>query len=356
MVYDLNGNRTKLNTTAYLYAANSNRLTKVGTKAQTLDPAGNTTTDNLGYTYTHDAAGRLKEARSGKTLKGTYTYNHRHQRTRKVAGSTTTVYHYDLEGRLIAETKNTGVLIRAYVHDDEAPIAQVTKGTTDTLAYLHPDQLGTPRLATDASRTTVWRYDGNAFGQTLPTGTLTVNLRFPGQYYDAETKLHYNWHRYYDPRLGRYLTSDPIGLDGGLNTYTYVENRPTVFTDPLGLKTLQCTKPLNALGPKYGPLGYKYGPLLYHQYSCVVDKNGKVTCGGQDRGEGGEGKPSNDVLDPPGGQCKQTQPDNDCFEQCLINEWAKPRPKYGIIPFGTDCQEYDDDVNTRCRKQCNIKK
>jgi hypothetical protein len=70
-------------------------------------------------------------------------------------------------------------------------------------------------------------------------------------------------------------------LDGGINSYTYVENRPAVSNDPLGLRTLQCTKPLDALSPKWGPFGYKYGPLLYHQYSCVIGKNGKVTCGGK---------------------------------------------------------------------------
>ncbi len=242
LVYDLNGNRTKLNTTAYLYTANTNRLTKVGTKVVTLDPSGNTTQDNLSYNYTYDAAGRLKEARSGKTLKGTYTYNHQHQRTRKVAGKTTTVYHYGLNGEILAETTPTGTLIRAYVHDDSAPIAQVTKGTTDTLAYLHADAFGTPRIATDAARSMVWRYDGNAFGDTLPNEDpdgnrkkTTVNLRFPGQYYDAETKLHYNWHRYYDPRIGRYVTSDPIGLEGGLNTYAYVGGNPLTEVDPEGL-------------------------------------------------------------------------------------------------------------------------
>lgn len=248
--YDLNGNRTQLNTTAYLYAASSNRLTQIGTKVQTLDPAGNTTTDNLNFNYVYYATGTLKEARAGTKLKGTYTYNHRFQRTRKVAGSTTTVYHYDLEGNLLAETKNTGVLIRAYVHDDQTPIAQVTRTTTDTLAYLHTDALNTPRLATNTARSIVWRHDGNAFGDSAITGSITVNLRFPGQYYDAETKLHYNWNRYYDPRIGRYITSDPIGLEGGLNTYAYVDSNPLIFSDPEGLDAIVVR---NSTATYYGP-------------------------------------------------------------------------------------------------------
>jgi RHS repeat-associated protein len=108
--------------------------------------------------------------------------------------------------------------------------------------YLHTDHLNTPRLATNPAGTIVWRWNSDAFGAIPPDsdpdgdGTkTTLNLRFPGQYFDAETGLHYNWNRYYEPRLGRYISSDPIGLDGGLNTYLYGNANPLRFTDPLGL-------------------------------------------------------------------------------------------------------------------------
>jgi len=76
---------------------------------------------------------------------------------------------------------------------------------------------------------------------------VSFNPRFPGQYYDAETGFHYNYHRYYDPYTGRYITSDPIGLTGGLNTYAYVNNNPLTFVDPLGL--LNPGNAACALGP-----------------------------------------------------------------------------------------------------------
>jgi len=225
--YDANGNRKTENTGTYAYLASSNRLTNAAGSGISLDAAGNTTSDGA-RSYAYTAAGTLSQV----VGTASYAYNAQRQRTRKVVGSTATVYHYDLAGNLLAETQANGSLIRDYVWADGMPVAQVE--ASGSIAYLHTDHLNTPRLATDNAQQPVWRWDGKAFGGSAASGTVTVNLRFPGQYYDAETGLHYNWNRYYDPKIGRYITSDPIGLDGGLNTYAYVENNPLTFTDPTG--------------------------------------------------------------------------------------------------------------------------
>jgi RHS repeat-associated protein len=81
----------------------------------------------------------------------------------------------------------------------------------------------------------VWQWNPDPFGNGAPVGSLTYDLRFPGQFFDQATKLHYNYFRDYDPRLGRYIESDPIGLAGGINTYAYVRNNPSKFTDARGL-------------------------------------------------------------------------------------------------------------------------
>ena len=156
----------------------------------------------------------------------------------KSRGQVTTLYHYDLAGQLIAETQADGTPVKDYLWAGSLPVAQVdTDGATDTVSYLHADQLNTPRAASDAAGYVLWRWEGEAFGASAPAAesSIEVNLRFPGQYYDAETGLHYNYFRYYEPETGRYVTSDPIGLDGGLNTYAYVANSPLLRVDPEGL-------------------------------------------------------------------------------------------------------------------------
>ncbi|MCP4703653.1 MAG: hypothetical protein GY865_03505, partial [candidate division Zixibacteria bacterium] len=102
------------------------------------------------------------------------------------------------------------------------------------------DHLGTPQKMTAVNGAVVWSAKYNAFGKAVvdPGSGVENNLRFPGQYYDAETGLYYNFHRYYDAQIGRYLRVDPIGLNGGINFYNYSENDPANSYDPSGLNMI----------------------------------------------------------------------------------------------------------------------
>lgn len=159
-----------------------------------------------------------------------------------------------------------------YVIADAVRIVGTGTGGTPQTLYVHTDHEGTPRLATNAAGTVVWRWGGAAFGDTAPNEDpdgdgipTTISLRFAGQYADGESGLYYNWNRYYDPRTGRYLSSDPIGLRGGLNTYTYVENNPLTSVDPNGLLGYRPPGPDQRRGgiPGYGLPGIPgpFGPV-----------------------------------------------------------------------------------------------
>ncbi|HKU13852.1 MAG TPA: RHS repeat-associated core domain-containing protein, partial [Steroidobacteraceae bacterium] len=126
----------------------------------------------------------------------------------------------------------------------DIPVAVLKpNGSGVDVFYVHTDHLNTPRrISRPSDDVIVWRWDGNPFGTTAasedPDGDSTsfaYGLRFPGQYFDAETGLHYNYMRDLDPQVGRYVQSDPIGLEGGINTYAYVAGNPISLTDPEGL-------------------------------------------------------------------------------------------------------------------------
>ena len=111
------------------------------------------------------------------------------------------------------------------------------------VSYVYADHLDTPRvIARSSDHAIQWRWDqAEAYGNTPPNqnpnsfGKFEFNPRFPGQLFDQESNLVYNHHRYYDASTGRYVESDPIGLDGGINTYAYVEDKPLSLVDPFGL-------------------------------------------------------------------------------------------------------------------------
>jgi RHS repeat-associated protein len=94
----------------------------------------------------------------------------------------------------------------------------------------------------------VWQWNHDPFGNGAPMGAFTYELRFPGQFFDQATYLHYNYFRDYDPRLGRYIESDPIGLAGGINTYAYAGGNPVNGVDPLGLTAGTDSSPSREIG------------------------------------------------------------------------------------------------------------
>jgi len=189
--------------------------------------------------------------------RATYSYNAQGQRVKKARtlsdGRILNYYfQYDKQGQLLSEVYYIDKRLVSYtdfVWLAGRPIAQIktlykSNGDLNRVEtrYLHTDHLNTPRKATDENGTIVWRWDSDGFGYVQPDRDPDgdgkkqyVRLRFAGQYQDAETGLFYNYFRYYDPYTGRYVTSDPIGLEGGINTYGYVEGNPLKLVDPLGL-------------------------------------------------------------------------------------------------------------------------
>jgi RHS repeat-associated protein len=247
--YDANDNRTSDGSGSDTYTANTDRLATINGQAVTLDAAGNVTSAR-GLTFVWNAAGQLASVSQGTTLLATYYYDFEGHRSRKVTtaaapqGAGTVIYHYDLQGRLIAETTPANNPIATYVWRDDVPVSIILPGPPETALYLEVDHLNTPIAARNQAGQVVWRWESDAFGTTPPnedpggTGTkTTINLRFPGQYYDRESGLHYNWNRHYDPKLGRYTSPDPIGLAGGNNLYSYTTANPLRYIDWLGLET-----------------------------------------------------------------------------------------------------------------------
>jgi RHS repeat-associated protein len=263
--YDANGNQlTQTGTTAITYSitSGSNQLSAATgglTRSYSYDATGNTVAyGSLGFSYNN--RGRMAVTSGGST---DYLYNALGQMIEKSGTAGTTIFMQDEAGHLIGEYDGGGNLIEETVWLGDVPVATLRPNGSGgvNIFYVHTDHLNSPRkVAQPSSGTLAWRWDADPFGTAAPNsnpaglGTFAYNVRFPGQYYQAETGLNQNWHRDYDSAVGRYVEPDPllqpnrflqdelafyvpilIKAPTWLHPYTYVRSRPAQDADALGL-------------------------------------------------------------------------------------------------------------------------
>ncbi|WP_168356060.1 RHS repeat protein [Stenotrophomonas maltophilia] len=272
--YDVTGNRTsaKVNGAeqAYAYPSDSHRLQSVAGVSRAYDAAGNTLSiQGVDREFAYNAMGRLSAVKRNGTVAAEYHYNDLGQQIARKAGGASALSLYDERGQWLGEYDQAGIARQQVIWLDNLPVG-LLKGSA--LYYVQPDHLGTPRVVVDPARdVAVWTWDlkGEAFGATAPNedpdqdGTLfEFAMRFPGQRYDAESGLHYNVQRDYDPASGRFVTSDPLGLQGGISTYGYVKGNPLASVDPDGMLAIPLLPPPPVVTGAPGAVGAYNGADL----------------------------------------------------------------------------------------------
>ncbi|MBF0525442.1 MAG: RHS repeat protein [Deltaproteobacteria bacterium] len=303
--------------TSYSVSGGSNQiLARSGPAAQTYtyDAAGNLINDGTN-TYTYDARGRLVQVTAGSNTTS-YAINGLGQRVSKT-GAATTIFAYDEAGHLIGGYDATGNVVQETVWLGSLPVGVLKPGA---LYYVNPDHLGAPRSIIDASGATVWKWDKDLFGNGAPTGTLTYNLRFPGQYFDSETGLYYNMARDYSPSLGRYIQSDPIGLRGGVNTYAYVGGNPVNWVDPEGLQAIPVPNPL-LLPPSGSPSQTQLTPGQWHQMKDFLNLFNPVPLLDYLMNQNEGIDKNTDLTDP------STWPEPPVEGECEIGDLSRKKPR-----------------------------
>ncbi len=249
---------SSLSDESFGYDQTGNRLTSTGITDWTYDSGGKLSSYN-GHSLVYDTNGRqqtetvaqstvsysydnlnrlINVQQSGSTSSFYYDYSNR--RLKKDVNGTSIWYLHD-GANVLAEFNQSGQLIRNYSYTPGSfDLLGVTEGTTYNAILTN--LLQTPRYALNNSQSIVWQAEYQSYGKAIinndmdNNGTIfTLNQRLPGQYADEETGLYQNWNRYYNPETGRYISRDPINLNGGINLYGYTDASPLNYIDPTGL-------------------------------------------------------------------------------------------------------------------------
>ena len=233
--YDANGNRIAqtVNGTSMniVYDSGSNRMIQADKTTFGYDAMGNSIVANGINRWQFDPFNRMTSA-----FGNTYYIDPLGQRLMKSVSGTITYFAPDEGNRLMAE--NDSGLWVDYLWLNGRLIARTHGGQMEDI---HLDQVGRPEAMTNADQSLAWRVGNTPFSRWIGTNNaVPLNIGFPGQYYDAELSLWNNGYRDYFPWVGRYLESDPIGLEGGINTYAYAHSDPILRSDPLGLDDTVC--------------------------------------------------------------------------------------------------------------------
>lgn len=257
--YDATGNRTSLTTASgiadYTYPTDSHRLLAVDGEARNHDAAGNTI--SIGSKeYVYNDANRMSQVKQAGAVLEIYTYNHRGERVlRDPTAGDAQVTLYGEAGQWLGNYSASGLPLQQAIWLDNYPVALLSTQAAGVpeLAYIQPDHLGTPRVALDPVRDVAiweWTNKSEVFGNQAPSVdpdadgvVFELALRFPGQQATGATGMIYNYQREYDPSVGRYSQSDPIGMAGGISSYGYSSANPVSRADPLGLVDLNYIPP-----------------------------------------------------------------------------------------------------------------
>ncbi|MCP4397723.1 MAG: hypothetical protein GY801_10540, partial [bacterium] len=239
--YDPVGNRlTATSVSGSIEHNQNNELRLYGDTSFDYDANGNMTGKTNAAedcVYGYNVQNRLVHVEKDDLLVAEYGYDHFGRRLWKEVDDARTYFFYSDEG-LVAEYDESGNELRSYGYRPDSTWTTNPLWLKENGEYYwyQNDHLGTPQKLVDSAGTVVWSATYSAFGEvSIDIELITNNLRFPGQYFDAETGLHYNWNRYYDPDTGRYTRVDPIGFAGGdENLYAYVWSNPFFMIDPEG--------------------------------------------------------------------------------------------------------------------------